>query len=409
MPLEERRIEAGTVVVGMFVCRLDRPWTETPFPLQGFLVESQADIDRLRALCQHVWIDVEKSVDRGPRGLLLRLGFRRERPGGGLLPEPAPYPDPVPLADEVARAGPAWDDARRFAARCIDDIRAGRRVQVDDLAKTLEPVVSSVVRNPDAYFWLDALRRRDGYAYTHAINCCALAATFGRQLGFPRELLVDLAAGGMLMDIGMAAMPDGQFDHPRRLEGSERAAVQRHVALGLERLEAAGLSNPALLEMIGSHHERLDGSGYPQRLAGLGIPLSGRMLGIVDSFDAMCSDRPHQAAMSRHHALQGLYRHRDQLYQAELLEQFSQALGVYPTGSLVELSTGEVAVVMAQNIARRLFPRVTLLTRPDKSIDPAFRQVDLWADRDDAAGSRRSIVRALPAGAYGLELSEYFL
>lgn len=409
MPLEERRIEVGALALGMFVCRLDRPWTETPFPLQGFLVESQADVERLRAFCQHVWIDVEKGVDRGPRGLLLRLGFRRERPGGGLLPEPAPYPDPVPLADEVARAGPAWEDARRFAARCIDDIRAGRRVPVDGLAETLEPVVSSVVRNPDAYFWLDALRRRDGYPYTHAINCCALAATFGRQLGFPRELLVDLAAGGMLMDIGMAAMPEGQFDHPRQLEESERAAVRRHVALGLERLEAAALSNPALLEMVGSHHERHDGSGYPHGLAGLGIPLSGRMLGIVDSFDAMCSERRHQAAVSRHHALQGLYRHRDQLYQAELLEQFSQALGVYPTGSLVELSTGEVAVVMAQNIARRLFPRVTLLTRPDKSIDPAFRQVDLWADRDDSAGSRRSILRALPAGAYGLELSEFFL
>jgi hypothetical protein len=145
-------------------------------------------------------------------------------------------------------------------------------------------------------------------------------------------------------------------------------------------------------------------------LAGLGIPLNGRILGLVDTFDAICSERPHQPAMSRHHALQLLYRERDKLFQGELIEQFSQCLGVYPTGSLVELSTGEVAVVMAQNPARRLFPRVTVLTRPDKEIDPAFRQMDLWAESNSGrSGARLSIARALSPGAYGLDLAAYFL
>lgn len=407
MPLEERRIEVGALALGMFVCRLDRPWSETPFPLQGFLLQSTEELATLRSLCRAVWIDVEKGIERTPRGLLLRLGFRRELPGGGLLPEPAPYARPVPIDEELPNAAPAWDAARSFATRCIADIKAGRRVQVDDLAETLEPVVSSVVRNPDAFFWLDALRRRDGYPYSHAINACALAATFGRQLGFPRELLVDLAAGGMLMDIGMSALDESIFAHPRPLDAQATEEVRGHVALGLERLRAAALANQNVLEMIASHHERHDGSGYPSGAAGLSIPLTARMLGIVDAFDAMCSDRPHQAAMSRHHALQALYKQRDRLFQAELLEQFSQALGVYPTGSLVELSSGEVAVVMAQNAARRLFPRVTVLTRPDKSIDPAFPQVDLWSDGDGEG--RRSISRALPTGAYGLELADFFL
>jgi HD-GYP domain-containing protein (c-di-GMP phosphodiesterase class II) len=263
------------------------------------------------------------------------------------------------------------------------------------------------VRNTDAYFWLDALRRRDGYPYSHAINACALAATFGRQLGLPRELLIDLAAGGMLMDIGMSALDDSLFAHPGPLEPAAARSVRQHVELGLERLQATGMASATLAEMIAAHHERHDGSGYPLGTAGLAIPLNARMLGIVDAFDAMCSERPHQQAVSRHHALQALYKQRDRLFQAELLEQFSQALGVYPTGSLVELSTGEVAVVMAQNAARRLYPRVTVLTRPDKTIDPAFPQIDLWAD--GGADARRSIARALPAGAYGLQLSDFFL
>lgn len=409
MQVEEQKVEASALRVGMYICRLDRPWTETDFPLQGFLVQTLEDISRVAALCRHVWIDVEKSIGLGTANLLQRLGFRRERHDGTLLPEPAPYPNTVTLAEETRRAGPAWDDARVFVTRCIDDIRAGRRVAVEALVETIQPVVASVVRNPDAFFWLDALRRRDGYAYSHAINCCALAASFGRHLGFPREMLVDLAAGGMLMDMGMAALPEDLPGQSQPLDEAARSAMSEHVALGLSKLQESGLANPAVLEMIAGHHERHDGSGYPNGAVGLDIPLTARMLGIVDSYDAMCSERSYRAAMSRHHALQSLYRHRDELYQAELLEQFSQTLGVYPTGSLVELSTGEVAVVMAQNLARRLFPRITVLTHPDKSIDHAFPQIDLWSDRDPSTGNRRSIARALPTGAYGLELSEFFL
>jgi HD-GYP domain-containing protein (c-di-GMP phosphodiesterase class II) len=407
MSLEERRVEVTQLAAGMFVCRLDRPWTETPFPLQGFMVQSADDIATLRQYCQHVWIDVEKCIDQGPRGLLLRLGYRPPAGGGGAAIEPVHYPNATPVDEELPRAEVAWHTVRAFATRCIDDIRAGRRVAIEEVAETIEPVVASVVRNPDAYFWLEALRKRDTYAYSHAINCCALAATFGRQLGFPREVLVDLSSGGMLMDIGMAAIDDSVCHHGRPLDVRQRLAMQQHVALGLERLEAAGLASGALTEMIGAHHERHDGSGYPQGLAAPAIPLSGRILGIVDTFDSLCSERPHRPALSKHHALQALYRERDRLFQAELLEQFSQALGVYPTGSLVELTTGEVAVVMAQNIARRLFPRVTVLTRPDKTIDAAFRQVDLWADA--TGGARPSIARALPSGAYGLDLSEFYL
>jgi HD-GYP domain-containing protein (c-di-GMP phosphodiesterase class II) len=407
MPLEERKVDVSQLAAGMFVCRLDRPWTETPFPLQGFLVQSAADIATLRQFCQHVWIDIEKCIDRGPRGLLLRLGYRPSGGDASAIVEPVQYQDATPVDEELPRAEVAWHTVRAFATRCIDDIRAGRRVSVEEVVATIEPVVASVVRNPDAYFWLDALRKRDAYAYSHAINGCALAATFGRQLGFPRQTLVDLSSGGMLMDIGMAAIDQDACNHDRALDASQRLAMQQHVALGIERLEAAGLASGALTEMIGAHHERHDGSGYPHGLGALEIPLSGRILGIVDTFDSLCSDRPHRAALSKHHALQAMYRERERLFQGELLEQFSQALGVYPTGSLVELSTGEVAVVMAQNIARRLFPRVTVLTRPDKTIDAAFRQIDLWAD---AGGSARlSIARALPAGAYGLELSEFFL
>jgi HD-GYP domain-containing protein (c-di-GMP phosphodiesterase class II) len=410
MPYEEHTVAATEVRLGMYVARLDRPWAETPFPLQGFVVESFEQIDLLRRLCQTVVIDVEKSVGIGARETLQQLGYGvLPRASGRPYPRPVSYPQRVPLEEELPAARSAWRTASGITQRVLEDLRCGHRLEPEDIESAVEPVVDTMIRNPDAYFWLQALRARAEYAYAHALNSSALAVAFGRHLGFPRELLLELAAGGMLMDIGLALLPVGVYDHSGLLTAAQQAEVRGHVARGVERLQASGVGSPDLLEMIWTHHERHDGSGYPQGIAGAQIPLLGRMLGLVDTFDAMCSDRPYRSGHSRHDVLQLLYRERDRLFQGALVEQFSQCLGVYPTGTLVELSTGEVAVVMAQNPARRLFPRVILLTTAEKTLDPAFRPVDLAVAEQDAAGPRRTIVRALSPGAYGLDLSQLYL
>lgn len=410
MEIEERKVDIDGLTLGMFVSRLDRPWNETPFELQGFSVASQADIEQLRKYCRHVYIDIEKSNRHEQRSVLQRLGYgtltRRKKP----LPAPTTYVNRVELVDELPQANKAWDGARALAARVIDDVRAGRRLSADALGAAIEPIVASVIRNADAYFWLDALRKRDAYSYSHAVNCCALATSFGRHLGFPREMLVDLASAGMLMDIGKAMLPEELLQRAGPVHDSERELVRSHIDHSLKMLDQSGITSIDIGLMIQSHHERHDGSGYPMGHAGAAIPLTGRMLGLVDTYDALSSERPHQKAMARHEVLQWLYRERDRLFQADLIEQFSQSLGVYPTGSLVELSTGEIAVVMAQNPARRLYPRVTVLTARDKSLDPAFRQIDLWplANLPDR-NARVWIERALPPGAYGLDTTELYL
>lgn len=394
----------------MFVSRLDRPWIGTKFPLQGLMISSQDEIDQLRSYCHYVYIDVQKGPAPKQRGVLQRLGYARLSHVGRPAPPAIVHANNVTLGEELPQARAAWEGARALASSFIDDVRAGRRLSADALGGAIEPIVASVIRNADAFFWLEALRRRDAYSYSHSVNCCALVVSFGRHLGFPREMLVDLASAGMLMDIGKAALPDELLSRAGPPADGELKLIQSHVGHSIAMLEQAGIKDPEIVSMIRHHHERHDGSGYPLGLFGSQIPLTGRMLGLVDTFDALSSERPHQKALNKHAVLQWLYRQRESLFQGDLIEQFSHTLGVYPTGSLVQLSSGEVAVVMAQNPARRLYPRVTVLTRPDKSLDSSFTQVDLWRLGSDQDPSKRVFIeRALPPGSYGLDPTELYL
>jgi HD-GYP domain-containing protein (c-di-GMP phosphodiesterase class II) len=198
-------------------------------------------------------------------------------------------------------------------------------------------------------------------------------------------------------------VPDTLLAHPGPLDAMSMARVRRHVELGTQIL-GAGAFGPTVREMVGGHHERADGSGYPTRRAGADIPLHVRIAAIVDSFDAMTSERPYSPAMSRHVALQELYRARETRYYPELVEQFISCLGVYPTGSLAELNTGEVVAIMAQNSARRLRPRVLVLTAPDGTLLPVFRTLDLLQSSTDI-----EIRRPLPDRHAGIDVAELYL
>ncbi|MDQ3205555.1 MAG: HD-GYP domain-containing protein [Pseudomonadota bacterium] len=413
MGLEEQEVQTSQLTLGMYVCRLDRPWEESPFLMQGFELTTADDIAQLQSLCRSVWIDVQRGP--GPRDAPLAV-LQRSKAAPRALPDPEAalgsqqHVDSVRFDQELAHARAAQDNAVSLAGKILDDVRAGRKLSPEDVSHAVEPVVRSVLRSADAMFWVNALRKHNAYAYSHAINCSALAAAFGRQLGLPAELLVEAASGALLLDIGKAMLPVELLSHPGTLDAQGMAQARGHVELSLHLLDQGGVRSPLVRDMIRTHHERFDGSGYPDRISGTAIPLFGRMGAIIDSFDAMTSERPHAPAMARHEALQEIYRHRNTLYQGEMVEQFIGCLGVYPTGSLVELSSGEVAVVMAQNPTRRLRPRVMLLTDPDKQLRASFMSLDLMAQAKDAAGeSQIDITTPLPVGAYGLDPAELYL
>lgn len=410
MLIEEREIRVASLRPGMYVSRLDRDWVGMPFPLQGFLVQTQEDIDLLGQYCRHVFVDVVKSEN------FVRLALQRrpergsyEVPDIKAIADSRPRPIKHKVEDELPRARAAVQEARKATTKIMLGLRAGDKLNETDVDQVVTPLVESVLRNPDAYFWLESMRQHDSYTHSHAMNCCVLMAAFGRHLGLSDEILRDLATGGLLMDIGKTVVPEELLERAQALTDDEHGRMRGHVEHGLRLYDESGASNAHVREIIQTHHEREDGSGYPSGLVGEAIPLFGRLACIVDSYDAMASARPYRPSVSKYEALQRMYRQRGQLFQGDLLEQFVQCLGVYPVGTLVELSTGEVAVVMAQNPVRRLFPRVMLLTDVGKKLRDGFEPLDLRDTLAGKASAQVSIRRCLQAGTYGLDPKELYL
>lgn len=401
MEIEERPVHVDHLKMDMFVYRLDRPWLGLPFPLEGFLLQTPQQLEILRQHCDVVHVDLQRTLVP-VRGYMAHP--RQHEKQRAVVR----HVDTASLHEELPRAREAHQQASELTTKIMNDVRSGQRLNPEDVRNAVVPVVKSVLRNADAYFWVTSLRKRDAYEYSHAIHCSLLAAAFGRHMGFTEDVLVNLATGGLLMDVGKTEISDELLGKADALTPAETEEVRKHVESSLRIIEEAGIHHADVREMVLAHHERHDGSGYPDRLMRNQIPLFGRMAGVIDSYDAMTSHRVFRKAASAHHALQQLYRHGDQLFQREIVEQLMQCLSVYPTGSLVELNNGEVAIVMAQNHGRRLRPRVMLLMTADKVLRENFVEFDLMAQGEDS-GPAREIVTTLEPGAHGLDPTELYL
>lgn len=317
------------------------------------------------------------------------------------------YPQTRTMEAELPRARQTLGRSEDVLKAVVHDIKGGRIPQIGEVASAVDDMVSSMVDNPDALLWVGRLRDEDVNTYNHGVKVALYLIALGRQLGFPRKELGELGMVGMLADVGKIKLPRALLDKPGMLTPSEYSMIKEHVQLGIDAMRDAG-NLPAEVETgIAQHHERLDGSGYPNALKGDQISLYGRMAAIADSFAALITPRAYANPSAPQDALMNLYEWAGTSFHEPLVEQFVQAVGVFPVGSLVELSSGEVAIVVAHNRVRRLEPRVLVLTWSDKT--PLSQPIERDLLMQQSGAARLRIVRGLPAGAYGLKLHDYYL
>ena len=416
--------------VGMYVAQLDRPWLDTPFLFQGFYIRSKDEIDEIKAHCEHVYVSREsvlseeatatppaKSENAGKQALKRRFEFRGPaKQSNPPTEEPNPehstiiHPETATLKEEMSTAAGVQKHAITAVKEVMAGLKSSGNLDLERVETTVTPMVDSVLRNPAALACLMRLHMKDNYLYHHSLASSVWATILGRQIGLSREDLVVVGLGAMLLDVGKTLIPDEILSKPDKLNADELKVMRKHVELGLGILQKSGKVDPRVLDMVAHHHERYNGTGYPAGHSGNDIPVFGRIAGIVDAYDAMITPRPYAKLMSSYDALRKLRVLADVEFQAEIVEQFTRAIGVFPTGTLVELSTGEVAIVTRQNRIRRLRPEVMVIMGADKELLDDFRIVDLNEETVAAAGEQSLwIEHGLPPGSHGIDPTEFYL
>jgi HD-GYP domain-containing protein (c-di-GMP phosphodiesterase class II) len=399
-----RKVSTQNLRVGMEVTALDRPWLETPFLLQGFVIRSEQEIARLREYCEYVFVAETYHPEKLPvrRFHLDKPRVSREQLFGKR--DFVVYEDQSDWHEEYPRARSAVDQLSDGIDEIFAAVESGSGLAMMKIKAAVQPMIDSITRNPDACIWLARMKQADNYTYQHAIGTSIWAVALGRQLGLPQQDMRSLAIGGLLMDVGKLKLDGELLAASRQLTPDEFSRVQQHVAHGMESFEGQALINQDVLNMVAHHHERLDGSGYPQGLKDDAIPVFGRIAGIVDTYDAITSHRSYARAMTPAAAVKHLYELRGIAFQAELVEEFIQAIGIYPAGTLVELSSGEVAIIVAEYRTRRLRPRVCVLLDRNKQQMDAPQMIDLLTTTETADGRELSIVGSLEPEAYGIDM-----
>ena len=412
--IDTQKIYVHQLQPGMYVSGLDRPWLETPFHLQGFMVQTSSDIQKLSLFCDYVYIDVEKSITHlditaqtaaNAPSKKRKMGFAAKAFNDELSTRRiTEYTEQVPVTGEIKSANHAYQNIKQEFDRLTSQINSGKALNINKLNQVVDPLVDSVIRNPGASIWLARLKSKDSYTYKHCLSVAVWCSVIGRQIGLPKRELALLATGGMLLDIGKLKLPPALLNKTEQLSEREFSLLKKHVELSLKMLsESSRPAPPAIIDMIAHHHERFNGSGYPNNLQGTDIPLYARIAAIADCYDAITSPRVYAAPIPHSVALKKMYDWRGYDFQPELVEAFIQATGIYPTGTMVELTSGEVGVVIKENPSKRLRPHVLLILDKNKQQLADFKELNLASLPTDEQQEKLEISQTLEPGSYDLD------
>jgi HD-GYP domain-containing protein (c-di-GMP phosphodiesterase class II) len=523
--VKKEKIEVKNLSLGMFVTELDIPWIESPFMLQGFVLDDQADLNNMTSLCKFVYIDRTKSIGehfsavarqnvaikregavvraKAPKmpmpnsikkaqqgekisfidimrdlknqkkpenanntsdeGVIFNLRhgadtaaqasmsfnpstknpeesitkkligdisgfvgnlFKREKLSTSLNDAAKDvktiqqnddrytvtiYEQDPPVENEIAAIYPVYEQSQIATRDIFNAIANEQEVDITAVSEVLDSMVESIGRAPDALMWLAKLKQTDDQAYNHALNVSITLMAFGNFLALSKKQIKDLGLAGLMQDIGKVKLSSDIMLKKGKLTREEFEYAKMHVEESLKILEKTPDISNEVDQLVAQHHERVDGSGYPKQLQEGQLSIPSQAAGLIDTYCAITSHKTYAKGVYHQQALEEIHHLSGKQFNEQLVDQLVQFMGMYPVSSLIELNTGEVAVVVQQNQVRRLLPRLMLLLDPAKKRYEVPIMLNLLNAPTTPSGELYRITRSLAPDSYGLNPNDFFL
>ncbi len=396
-----RKLNVTELAIGMYVAELDKPWEQSSFLFQGFAIENDEDLAKLRTECNFVFIEESQSTPDS-----LKPGAARPAavPGASTTITSRSAPEPSGFKREIREVLEAQQSARANVTRVMEDMRAGKSLETKGTKDAVTHMVGAITVNPNSMLWLANLRQKHERTASHCLNTSILCLAFGKHIGLSDVDLNMLGQGAMFHDIGKMRIPPAILDKPGPFTEEERQLVRRHPVDGEAVLRLTKQLPDKVLEIVRSHHERMDGKGYPDGLAGEAVPLGAKIVGMIDTYDSLTSDSPHRPAVAPADALRILRTEGAEQFGKDMVQEFIRCLGIYPIGSLVECNNGALAVIVSSTPASRLKP-VIMVVRDERGKETKPRMILSLATMDASLIARWGIKGNADPRAHKLDLS----
>lgn len=376
-----RKLPLKDLQIGMFVTEIESEKTGVRLKAGG-RVSKQALIDKMAAQkVAYVYVDFELSRHEGKEEPEVTTADEvAETPA-----TPQPKEEKIPqkadarstsLGKEIDTAASLFSDAKKLQETMFESAMNGEVIELEALEDATNEIMASIFRNQDALLFMTRMKDRDNYLFEHAINTCILMTVFASYLEYDERLIQEMAVGAFLLDIGKTLIPRSIINKEGKLNQKELELVQKHVVYSRRIIENIPGVSPVSVDVVACHHERLDYSGYPEGIGGDDIPTWGRMAAIIDTYDAMTTNRRYAGAKESIQAFRTMMD-APHLYDNELVQHFIKCVGVYPVGSLVKLKSGKIGMVYRTNDAEPLKPIVAVFYNVKQRNHTEIKKIDL--------------------------------
>ncbi|MBV8659824.1 MAG: HD-GYP domain-containing protein [Burkholderiales bacterium] len=357
-----KRVPSSALRVGMYIHDLNADWSVHPFMRSTFVLKTDKEIQTIFDCGIHeVYIDTDKGLD-------VPDAPTQEEVQGALQAEmiaiAATEKSPiirVSTAEELGRARAIKSQAANLVRNVMMDARLGKAVSMEAVEPVVANITESILRNSGALIGLMHIKNKDDYTFLHSVSVCTFMVAFCRSVAMDDETIRQAGLGGLLHDTGKALVPDEILNKPGRLTDEEFEIIRRHPRDGYEILLKTPGVGEIPLDITLHHHERVDGSGYPEKLPGEQISTLAKMAAIVDVYDAITADRVYHKGMSPTDALRKIFEWSKFHFDPALVKAFMRCIGIYPVGTLVLLESNRLAVVIEHNEESLLQPKIKVI------------------------------------------------